>query len=152
MYYAVVACLMFLFPAASIAAEATMYGVTLDFPLIGRWFVFWSVGVRLALAGLRQIVQPMYTAKEILGVDGEDSLILVRELGFANLAIGAIGLVSFLRPEWQLAGALAGGIFYVLAGVNHLVGRGRNRLESVAMVSDLFVGLILLVVCVASLF
>ncbi len=152
MYYAVVACLMFLFPAASIAAEATMYGVTFDFPLIGRWFVLWSVGVRLALAGLRQIVQPMYTARVILGVHGEDSLILVRELGFANLAIGAIGLVSFLRPEWQLAGALAGGIFYVLAGVNHLVRRGRNRLENVAMVSDLFVGLILLVVCVSSLF
>jgi hypothetical protein len=151
MYYAVVTCLMLLFPVASIAAEATMYGATFGFPLIGRWFVLWSVGVRLVFAGLRQIVQPSYTAKEILGVDGEESLILVRELGFANLAIGAIGLVSFLRPKWQLAGALAGGIFYVLAGVNHLVQRRRNSLENVAMVSDLFVGLILLAVCVASL-
>ena len=149
MYYAVVACLMFLFPLASILFDLRS-GATLGFPLVGEWFVLWSVGVRLALAGLRQIVQPAYTAREILGVGGNESLILVRELGFANLAIGAIGLVSFLRPEWRLAGALAGGIFYVLAGVNHVMQPGRNRLESWAMVSDSFVGVVLLTVCVAS--
>ncbi len=76
---------------------------------------------------------------------------LVRELGFGNFAIGTLGWVSFLRPEWQLAGALTGGIFYLLAGVNHVTRRHRNRLENVAMASDVFVGLILLVVCVASL-
>lgn len=151
MYYVVVACLMFLFPIASIVIGMRS-GSAIGLPLVGEWFVLWSVGVRLTLAGFRQIVQPAYTAREILGVDGNASLILVRELGFAKLAIGAIGLVSFLRPEWQLAGAIAGGIFYALAGVNHLMQRGRNRLENWAMVSDLFVGLVLLVVCVASLF
>lgn len=143
---------MFLFPIASIAADATMSGAVIAFPLVGKWFVLWSVGVRLLLAGLRQIFQPAYTAREILGIRGEEPLVLVRELGFANFAVGTLGLVSFLRADWQLAGALTGGIFYLLAGVNHVVRRHRNRLENVAMASDLFVGLILLVVCVASLF
>jgi hypothetical protein len=151
MYYAVVACLRFVFPLASIFVDVRS-GAALGFPVVGEWFVLWSVGVRLALAGFRQIVQPVYTAREILGIDGNESLILVRELGFANLAIGAIGLVSFLRAEWRLAGALAGGIFYLLAGVNHVMQPGRDRLENWAMTSDLFVGLLLLVVCIASLF
>lgn len=151
MYYAVVACLMFLFPLASIVV-AIRSGATLGFPLAGEWFVLWSVGVRLTLTGLRQIVQPVYTTREILGIDGSESLILVRELGFANLAIGTLGLVSFPRPDWRLAGALAGGTFYLLAGVNHVMQRGRSRLENWAMISDLFVGIVLLTVCVASLF
>jgi hypothetical protein len=32
--------------------------------LVGKWFVFWAaVGVRLGLAGLRQILQPSFTAE-----------------------------------------------------------------------------------------
>jgi len=41
------------------------------------------------------------------------------------------------------AGALAGGIFYGLAGVNHAVQSHRNRLETVAMTSDLFAAVVL---------
>lgn len=32
-------------------------------PLVGKWFVFWS-------AGLRQMLQPRYTAEKILGLKG----------------------------------------------------------------------------------
>jgi hypothetical protein len=53
-------------------------------------------------------------------------------------------------PSWRLAGALAGGIFYGLAGVNHALQAHRNRLENVAMVSDLFAALVLLWVCVSA--
>ena len=34
--------------------------------LVGRWFVFWAVGVRLSLAGLRQFLQPAFTARQII--------------------------------------------------------------------------------------
>jgi hypothetical protein len=33
--------------------------------LLGRWFVFWAVGVRLLTAGIRQIAQPRFTAETI---------------------------------------------------------------------------------------
>ena len=110
--------------------------------------MFWSVGWRLLLAGVRQIAQPEYTAREILGLQSAESWTVVRELGFGNLALGIVGVLSLWLPSWQLAAALAGGLFYAFAGINHVLQKHRNRLENVAMVSDLFVGLILLSCCV----
>jgi hypothetical protein len=121
-YYVVVA-LMFAFPLLSIGVEAATTGAAVGPALIGKWFVFWAMGGRLFLAGMRQIAQPEYTARMILGLKHEESRLLVRELGFANVALGAIGIVSLLAPSWRLAAALAGGVFYGLARVNHLFSR-----------------------------
>jgi hypothetical protein len=148
MYYIVVATLMLAFPVLSVAVEAAHFSTAIDSILIGKWFVFWSVGWRLLLAGVRQIAQPEYTAREILGLQSAESWTVVRELGFGNLALGIVGVLSLWLPSWQLAAALAGGLFYAFAGINHVLQKHRNRLENVAMVSDLFVGLILLGCCV----
>ena len=104
--------------------------------------------MRLALAGVRQIAQPNYTARVILGLKSDDVLLVVRELGFANLAAGLVGLLSLFVPSWRLAAALSGGTFYLLAGVHHAFQADRTRLESVAMTSDLLAAAILLAVCV----
>jgi|UniRef100_UPI000D3B2BC2 hypothetical protein len=144
MYYAAVTLLMFVLPAASIVAEWASGSTAMGAALVLEWYVFWAVGCRLSLAGLRQIIQPAYTAQTILGHQGDESLLLVRELGFANVSIGAIGLASFFFPSWRLPAALAGGIFYLLAGVNHTRQAHRNRLENMAMVSDLVAGAVLL--------
>src|SRR5262245_40977121 len=127
MYYAVVATLMFAFPVLSVAIEATHFSAAVDSALIGKWFVFWSVGWRLLLAGARQIAQPEYTAREILGLQSSESWTVVRELGFGNLALGIVGVLSLWLPSWQLAAALAGGLFYLLAGINHSLQKHRNR-------------------------
>lgn len=144
MYYGLVAALMFALPLLSVGSEAAWSGAVLGPALIAKWFAFWSVGLRLLLAGVRQIVQPTYTAKEILGMSSGESVLLVRELGFANAAMGTVAVVSMLMPSWRLAASLTGGVFYVLAGANHVLQPHRNKLESVAMISDLFVGVVLL--------
>jgi hypothetical protein len=118
-------------------------------PIIAKWYVFWAVGVRLGLAGLRQMIQPRYTAETILGIKSEEPLLLVRELGIANTAIGSIGLASLFVPSWVLPAALTGAIFYGIAGINHVFHQPRNKLQNVAMVSDLFAGLVLAVCCLA---
>lgn len=141
---------MFALPALSVGIEAGFLHRAFSAALVGKWFVFWSVGVRLFTAGLRQIFQPGYTAKVILGFQGEEALLLVRELGFANVALGVAGLLSLGLPAWRTPVALAGGIFYGLAGINHLLQGHRNPLENVAMVSDLFVAGVLLAVCAAA--
>lgn len=147
MYYAIVALFMFLLPLLSIAAEPWIAGTALGAALVAKWFAFWAVGLRLLLAGVKQIAQPQYTAREILGLKTDESLILVRELGFANVALGLLGTLSLLRPDWRLAAALAGGVFYGLAGINHALQGHRNRLENVAMVSDGFAAVVLLAAC-----
>lgn len=102
MYYIVVATLMLAFPVLSVAVEAARFSTAIDSILIGKWFVFWSVGWRLLLAGVRQIAQPEYTAREILGLQSAESWTVVRELGFGNLALGIVGVLSLWLPSWHL--------------------------------------------------
>jgi hypothetical protein len=147
MYYVIVVTLMFAFPLISVCVESSLMGAQVGAALVGKWFVFWAVGWRLLLAGTRQIIQPAYTARVILGFKSDESLLLVRELGFANVALGLVGIVSLFVPSWQLAAALAGGVFYGLAGINHVRQPHRNRMENVAMASDLFASIVLLWVC-----
>jgi hypothetical protein len=148
MYVAIVIALMFLFPLISVAVQMAlmdhgMLTAAAAFGIIAKWYVFWAVGVRLSLAGLRQIFQPRYTAETILGLKSPDALILVRELGFANAAIGMAALGTLGSPSWVTPLALIGAIFYGLAGINHCFHKNRNKLENVALVSDLFAGLVL---------
>ena len=147
MYYAIVATFMLLLPLLSIAGESLLFGAPLDAALVAKWFAFWAVGWRLLLAGCKQMAQPRYTAREILGLKSDESLVLVRELGFANVAIGLVGVLSLWAPSWRLAGAFAGGVFYGLAGVMHALQGQRNRLENVAMVSDIAASAVLLGAC-----
>jgi hypothetical protein len=148
MYVLIVAALMFVFPVVSILIDTVFrdHGV-LFAASVGKWFVFWAVGIRLLMAGLRQIFQPRYTAEVILGIPGEDSLLLVQELGFATTAIGCIGAGSIFAPGWIGPTAVAGAIFYGLAGINHASHKKRNRLQNTAMVSDLFVAVVLVIYC-----
>ena len=149
MYVAIVIALMLVLPLICIVSQLTLQhgGPTLAaaLPIIAKWYVFWAVGLRLSLAGLRQIIQPRYTAETILGIKSPDALLLVRELGFANTAIGVAGLGSLLASSWIAPVALTGAIFYSLAGINHCFHKNRNALQNLALVSDLFAGLILFI-------
>ncbi len=109
------------------------------------------MGWRLLLAGIRQVVQPAYTARAILGLKNEESHLLVRELGFANVAMGPLGVASLAQPGWRVSAALTGGLFYAFAGAHHVLRAHRNRLGNVAMLSDLFVAAVLLASAIAAL-
>jgi hypothetical protein len=146
MYLAIVVLLMGVCPLVSIAVETVMKSGADPLFLVAKWFVFWPVGVRLLLAGLRQTANPSFTAKTIFDVQDEAALPIVRELGFGNLSIGLLGALSLLVPSWVVPAALVGGLFYGLAGVQHLRKRDRNGVETIAMVSDLLLFLVLAVV------
>lgn len=143
MYIVVVALTMFLLPAASIGIEHALHPEAAIIFLVGRWFVFWGVGVRLGLAGLRQFFQPSFIAKEIFDMKSEEALPLVRELGVANFGTAVIGLLSLVMPTFILPVSIAAGIFYGVAGIRHMFGRDRSRNENIAMVSDLFIFVVL---------
>jgi hypothetical protein len=144
MYLVVVIALLGVFPIASILVEyfAAPGGRDLAF-LIGKWFVFWSVGVRLLLAGARQVADPGFTAKTIFEVEDAAALPIVRELGFGNLSIGLLGAVTLARPDWIAPAALAGGLYYGLAGALHVVRDNRNGTENIAMISDILIFIVL---------
>ena len=144
MYLVSVFLLMFVLPTASVGIEHYASAAPLV-PLIGKWFVFWGVGVRLMLAGTRQVLQPEFTAHQIFDLKGSEALPLVRELGVANFASGVVGVASLWMPGFVLPAAISAAIFYGVAGVRHVAAPHRSRNEAVAMVSDLFISVVLVV-------
>jgi hypothetical protein len=153
MYLAMIILLMGVLPVASIAIEfAALHGEAGLLSLIGKWFVFWPVGVRLILAGLRQVADPTFTAATIFGVKDQAALTIVQELGFGNLSIGTLGALSLIYREWIIPAALAGGLFYGLAGTKHALRNDRNAIENIATVSDLFIFAVLAGYLAAALF
>jgi hypothetical protein len=151
MYYAFVILLLLVFPVASVVTEAALsHDAVSDLSLVGRWFVFWSVGVRLFIAGVRQVIQPQLTAEEIFGIHDRGSFAIVRELGFANLSMGLLGICSVFRASWIVPAAIVGGLYYGLAGVGHIFHKSKNAKEYMAMISDWFVFLVLAVFVLSS--
>lgn len=150
MYATTVALTMFFLPILSVVLQHELDPAAPWLFLVGRWFVFWGVGVRLTLAGARQLLQPEFTAKQIFRMTGDEALPVVRELGAANLALGATGLLALAAPGFVLPVAIAATIFFGVAGVRHVLQPERSRNETVAMASDLFIALMLAVVAGAS--
>ena len=151
MYFAVVALTMLVLPAGFVLTEHSLDQHVPLMMLVGKWFVFFGVGARLSLAGLRQFVQPRFTAHEIFHMRGDDALPLVRELGVANLTTGIVGLASLAAPSFVLPVAISAGLFYGIAGVRHISERNRSRNETVALVSDLFMFVVLAAVALSRL-
>jgi hypothetical protein len=144
MYVVFVVLLLFVLPSGCVAVEALWRHGEADIVLlIGKWFVFWAVGVRLFIAGVRQVVQPQFTAESIFDAKDEASSAIVREIGFSNLAMGVLGLLTLVRPSWLVPGAIVGGLFYGLAGLGHAARGKRNSKEQVALVSDLLMFVLL---------
>ena len=149
MYIASVVLLLFVLPMISIVVERLVgaHGSSL-LVVVGRWFCFWAVGVRLFLAGVRQTIQPGFTAEAIFQVRNPAVWPIVREVGFANLSMGLLGLLSLWHREWLIPASLVGGLYYGLAGAGHLAGKERNAKETFAMITD-FVPFVVLGVFVA---
>lgn len=135
---------MIVLPIGSILIELSGSNTEI-MPLMGKWFVFWGVGARLATAGIKQMVTPEFTAKQIFEIEDPAAAKIVTELGFGNLAIGLVSLLSLQFPGWLAASALAGAVFFAFAGIQHIRNGRMNRLETIAMVSDLFIAAILLI-------
>ena len=144
MYLGAIILLMLVLPLISVAAEAPMLpdaGALMG--LIGKWFTFWGVGVRLFLAGAMQVFRPQFTAEDIFEIGDPAAQVIVREIGFGNLAMGTLGILSLFFPDFLVPAAIAGGLFFGLAGIGHLARKDRNLKEQIALVSDLGIFLVL---------
>ena len=148
-YLLTVLLLLFVLPAGCVLAEAIARDASDLLLIVGKWFVFWGVGVRLFLAGVRQIFQPAFTARKIFELAEPGALAIVRELGFANVTMGTLGLASLAYSAWLIPAAVAphaaivGTLYYGLPGAGHLVRPERNSIEEIALVSDLLIFVLL---------
>jgi hypothetical protein len=144
-YVATVVLLLLVLPLGSVAIEAARSASGVAYiTLVGKWFVFWAVGVRLFIAGVRQVLQPSFTAVEIFGIHEPKTLVIVRELGFANLSMGFLGLGSLWHQAWLVPAAIVGGLYYGFAGLGHVTQGRKNAKQYTAMITDLLAFAVLL--------
>jgi hypothetical protein len=106
--------------------------------LAGKWFLFIGVGVRLSVAGLSQILRPGFTAA-MLHLD-TGAHVIIQELGFTNLLLGGIALLSLFKPGYRVL-ATGGAWFMGFAGFLHLsrLSRETTTNETIALISDLWI-------------
>lgn len=151
MYIATLVLTMFVLPALSIGLALALGSEAGWAALLGQWFVFWAVGVRLMLAGLRQWLQPAFTAREIFRFTGTEAQQVIQELGFANISMATLGLIAVAAPGFVLPAAVAGGVFYGSAGIRHIRTPEKTRNETIAMTTDLWAAAVLAVVVLTQL-
>jgi hypothetical protein len=135
--------LFLILPLVSILTQIYFEQETPGWVLIGKWFVFWAVGIRLFIAGISQSSNPAFTAG-IFQMKTKESFVVIRELGFANISLGVMGILSVINDNWRAIAAITGALFFGLAGIQHLFKEKETGKEWIAMVGDLFVAIVLM--------
>lgn len=142
-YIISVSVLTFVLPIIGFIAEHFATCNALAFDVFCKWFIFSAVGLRLFLAGIKQVKNPAFTAKEIFHINSSDSFPVVRELGFANICFGLVAIVSLFIPEWRIVSAFASGLYFGIAGVQHGLKETSGINEKFALWTDLMIFAIL---------
>lgn len=124
---------------ATILEVLFYYSGTSVVTVLFKWFVFSGIGLRLGCVSIKQIFQPGFTAKEIFNISDEKAFIIVQELGCANLCLALLALLSICFGSFRIPAAISGGLFFGLAGIQHLLKSKYSNIERFAMVSDFYI-------------
>jgi hypothetical protein len=117
-----------------------------------RWILYIALGWTAAVGSLMHTVFARGTAASI----GWETNGFQYEVGFANLAVGLAGIYagSTGSPEAWIAASIAGGVFLLLAGANHIIEivRSKNYApgNTAILISDLGVPVSLFALLVAT--
>lgn len=157
LYYVVLIGLMFVLPIGFAWHDISNWVIEFDPPFKDRFlklwvprldaaFVLWAVGVRLVLEGVRRIIGPRSAALVIAGPLTDEALLVVRQLGFACVAIGCPAIfLSYSNPFASECIGLIAGVFYLFSGAAQLLHKRSGRKQDVTMLCELTCGLVLLV-------
>jgi hypothetical protein len=143
--------LAIILPALSVLWNDLHEHESIGWELIGKWFIFYAVGIRLFTAGISQASNPAFTGS-IFKMKTQESFVIIRELGFANIALGIMGILSVLNNNWRVLAAFTGGLFLGLAGFQHLFKKPDSQNEWIAMTYDLFALIVIVFYLSATLF
>jgi len=139
-YFFSISIMIFVIPTIGFLSEHILQNTSLTFDLFAKWFIFSAVGLRLFFAGIRQSINPAFTTKEIFHIENAESCFpIVRELGFANICFGLVGIVSLFKPEWREVCAFASGLYFALAALLHILRKPTGTNETFALWTNLII-------------
>ena len=139
-----VSVLTFILPDVCSVTELLIRNTPLTFDAVGKWFIFSAVGLRLFIAGMIQIINPSFTIKKIFQSDSHTAHPFVRELGFANVCFGLVGIISLFQPHWRIACAFGSGLYFGLAGLQHIIKKPAGVNQWFVFITDIVIFALLL--------
>jgi hypothetical protein len=131
--------LLFVFPIVSAAFESRFDQVVLNWPTYWKWFIFWSVGIRLFFKGVKLASTPQFTGLSLSSFKNRESYLVLLELGFANMALGSMGILSVINGQWRLIAAIAAAIYFGLSDMLRFLKKPGSLHELVALLFNLLV-------------
>ena len=145
-YFISVLTMILVIPAIGFLIEQILQNIPSTFDMFAKWFIFSAAGLRLFVAGIKQSINPYFTAKEIFHIENAESCFpIVRELGFANICFGIVGIVSLFKSEWREVCAFASGLYYALAALLHILRKPAGTNELFALWTNLIIFGVLLI-------
>ncbi len=111
---------------------------------IGKWFIFWAIGIRCLVAGIVQLFSPGFGSENTAEAS---SFIYIQELGLANCCFGICASISIFLPKHRLymtAGAFSIGMAAILHFFRSGLDAGISFDEKTALISDICVLALLL--------
>jgi len=122
--------LVFVLPLLSAGVEHYIDHSLQTIQMIGKWFVFWTTGIYLFASGVRQASNPEFTGMSIFRLSSRESYVMMKQLGFANMALGAMGILSVINDQWRVIAAITGGLYFGLGSSLYLFSApaGKNQL------------------------
>lgn len=132
-------------PVVSIGAEVILGVNILNIETVGKWFIFWGMGVASFAAGIKQTLDPAFTLEKIFLITSQDCYVIVRELGFANISMGLVGMISLFIPSWRMPAAFVSCVFLGLAGIMHIIKWPVTLNEHIALIYDILASIMAVV-------
>ena len=125
-------------PVLSVAYEYHFAQAALTGALIGKWFAFWAIGVRLMLAGCTQLASRRSKSRDVFAAR-EDSKIVKKATGVADIVLAAMGFLCFEIGEASLLATITLGIYMGLACLQQDFKKPATITGWINMVYDLIV-------------
>ena len=131
--------LLAVFPIAAATLESHIDHVVLNWPTWWKWFIFWGLGIRLFFKGVKLASTPQFTGLSLSSFKNRESYLLLLELGFANMALGSMGILSVINDQWRLIAAIGGAIYFGLSDMLRVIKKPGGRHELVALIYNIVV-------------
>lgn len=86
--------------------------------IYAKWVIFWGIGLRYIISGFYFVYDPFQIGKE--SRSGHDAIArLAKDLGWAEVCIGLLGVVSLFEPGIRWVAGMVGGLLSGITGARH---------------------------------
>lgn len=125
-------------PLLSAAAEYHFAKVNISAALVGKWFIFWTVGIRFLVAGFIQVIRQGRGGSAIL-LQGDQSGEFGKILGLVKMFLAGLAFLCMMKESWSLLAAITVGIYVGLAGFQHDFKKPGTAEGWISMIYDMIV-------------